>query len=69
VARIDDLLTTALKTLPAKPPDSASRETKRAYSEKMSANLAVALGDELREGTVQLRDLRAGTQHPVPPTA
>ena len=49
MARIDDLLTTALKTLPAKPPDSATREVKRAYSEKMSANLAVALGEELRE--------------------
>ncbi len=32
------------------------------------AHFAVILGDELREGTVQLRDLRAGTQHPVPLT-
>ena len=30
------------------------------------AHFAVILGDELREGMVQLRDLRAGTQHPVP---
>jgi hypothetical protein len=48
VARIDDLFTTALKTLPTKPPDSASREDKRAYSESMSAKIAVAVADELR---------------------
>jgi hypothetical protein len=48
VARIDDLLRTALKSLPTKPPDSSTREAKRAYSEAMSAKVAVALGDELR---------------------
>ena len=30
------------------------------------AHFAVILGDELREGMVQLRDLRAASQHPVP---
>ncbi len=30
------------------------------------AHFAVILGDELRDGMVQLRDLRAGTQHAVP---
>ncbi len=30
------------------------------------AHFAVILGDELHEGIVQLRDLRAATQHPVP---
>jgi hypothetical protein len=44
VARIDDLLTTALKTLPTKPPDTATREDKRAYSGVMSAKVAVAIG-------------------------
>ncbi len=29
------------------------------------AHFAVILGDEIRDGTVQLRDLRAGSQHPV----
>lgn len=48
MARIDDLLTAALKALPAKPPDAASREQKKAYSETMSARLAVAVADELR---------------------
>lgn len=46
--RIDDLLSTALKTLPTKPPDSASREVKRGYSEVMSAKVAVAMAEELR---------------------
>ncbi len=49
MSRIDDLLLTALKTLQTKPPDSASREVKRAYSEQMSAKVAVAIADELRQ--------------------
>jgi hypothetical protein len=48
LARIDDLLTTALKTLPLKPPDTATREVKRGYSEVMSAKVAVAFAEELR---------------------
>jgi hypothetical protein len=48
VARIDDLVIGALKTLPPKPPDTATREVKRKYSEAMSAAVAVALADELR---------------------
>ncbi len=48
MARIDDLLETALKTLPPKPPDTASREVKRGYSEVMSAKVAVAFAEELR---------------------
>jgi hypothetical protein len=47
--RIDDLLDAALRTLPSKPPDEAKREDKKAYSEAMSARVAVALGDELRD--------------------
>ena len=48
MARIDDLLETALKTLPPKPPDTATREVKRGYSEVMSAKVAVAFAEELR---------------------
>lgn len=48
VARIDDLLSAALKRLPTKPPDTVSREAKRKYSEAMSAAVAVAIADELR---------------------
>ena len=48
MARIDDLIETALKTLPSKPPDTATREAKRLYSETMSAKLALAFADELR---------------------
>jgi hypothetical protein len=48
VARIDDLLEAALKGLPAKPDDTANRETKKAYSETMSACVALAFADELR---------------------
>lgn len=48
MARVDDLVLAALKTLPPKPPDSAGREDKKRYSELMSAALAEALADELR---------------------
>lgn len=48
MSRIDDLLAAALKTLPSKPADDATRADKKAYSEAMSACIAVALGDELR---------------------
>ena len=49
MARIDDLLTAALKTLPSKPPDTESQPAKKRYSELMSAAIANALGEELRE--------------------
>jgi hypothetical protein len=49
VARIDDLLTAALKTLPPKPPDTVTQQAKKRYSEQMSAAVALALGEELRE--------------------
>lgn len=48
MARIDDLLTTALKTMPTKPPDTATPPVKKAYSETMSAKIALAMADELR---------------------
>lgn len=46
---VDDLLLAALKSLPPKPADTASREAKKAYSESMSAAVAAALADALRK--------------------
>jgi len=60
VARIDDLLAAALKTLPPKPPDTASREDKRRYSELVSEKAAQAVAEELRR-----RGLK--TARPAPP--
>jgi hypothetical protein len=45
---VDDILTAALKKLPPKPADTASREAKKAYSESMSAVVALALAQALR---------------------
>ena len=46
---VGDLVVTALKTLPKKPPDSADREVKKRYSEQMSAHIAAALAEGLRQ--------------------
>lgn len=48
MARIDDLLSEALKQLPPKPPDSAPAPTKKGYSEKISSAIALSLAQELR---------------------
>lgn len=48
MARVDTLIIDALRRLPPKPPDSAGRETKKRYSEQLSAEVALALGEELR---------------------
>lgn len=48
MARIDDLLAKALKSLPPKPADAASQAEKKRYSERVSAAVALALADELR---------------------
>jgi len=48
VSRIDDLLIAALRALPPKPPDGARQADKKAYSEAMSARIAMALASELR---------------------
>ncbi len=53
MARIDDLLTTALKTMPTKPPGSATPSMKKAYSETKSAKIALAMAEQLRH-----RDMR-----------
>tara|TARA_B100000678_G_scaffold286264_1_gene290714 strand:- start:935 stop:1669 length:735 start_codon:yes stop_codon:yes gene_type:complete len=49
MARIDDLLRAALIEAGDKPADTAKSDEKKAYSEKISANIALAVADELRE--------------------
>lgn len=49
MARVDDLLATALKGLPAKPEDSASQSDKKRYSERVSELVAAAIAEELRQ--------------------
>jgi hypothetical protein len=60
VARIDDLLSAAYKTLPVKPPDTANREAKQKYSQNVSEVTAQALAEELRERGM-------ATARPAPP--
>ena len=60
MARIDDILAAGLKRAGDKPPDHARTPEKKAYSEKVSAAVAMAVANELRE-----RGLR-GTR-PAPP--
>lgn len=49
MARIDDLLDAALKLLPPKPTDTASRSEKKRYSELVSQKAALAIAEELRQ--------------------
>ena len=48
--------------------DLGERRLKRQLEQasREGAHFAVVIGDELRDGIVQLRDLRAASQHPVP---
>jgi len=62
VARIDDLLDVALKSLPAKPDDAANQSDKKRYSERVSEVVAQALAAELRH-----RGLKEA--RPAPPGA
>lgn len=48
MARIDDLVSEALKLLPEKPADDAKQEAKKRYSELVSQKVALALAAELR---------------------
>lgn len=48
MARIDDLVTAALKNLGDKPGDDATQSTKKNYSQSLSTALALAFADELR---------------------
>jgi hypothetical protein len=47
--RIDDLLRAAILSLPAKPPDTATREAKQNYSQNASKAIAQACAEELRQ--------------------
>lgn len=49
MARIDDLLSRALRTLPPKPGDNAHQSEKKRYSEQVSTQVAQAFAEELRE--------------------
>ena len=60
MARADDLLRDAFIRLGDKPPDTASREAKKRYSELVSAAAAVAIAEEFRQ-----RGLREA--RPAPP--
>lgn len=48
MAKIDDALEAALKSLPPKPSDSAKAPIKKRYSEQLSQTMAVVIGSELR---------------------
>lgn len=49
MARVDELLTAALKSLHSKPEDNAPAATKKRYSEEMSRVVALAIAEELRQ--------------------
>jgi hypothetical protein len=49
MARIDNLVVAGLKTLGAKPADTAARATKQAYSQKVSNVIADAFAEEFRK--------------------
>ena len=49
MARIDDLLTAQMKSLPPKPGDKAGRSAKQGWSQKVSEAVALAFGEELRK--------------------
>lgn len=49
MSRSYDFLISALRSLPEKPPDDAAQSVKKAYSERMSAVVASALAEELRQ--------------------
>ena len=59
MAGFDDLLKTALTTLPSKAPDSATWDAMRLCSDSMSAKIAFALAEQLRQwGTKEARPSR-----------
>ncbi len=49
MARIDDLLQTALRGLPKKPADSATQADKKRYSERVSEVISLAIAEDLRK--------------------
>ncbi len=49
MSRSHELLVTSLRSLPEKPADDAAQSAKKAYSERMSAVVASAFAEELRQ--------------------
>jgi hypothetical protein len=49
VSRVEDLLGAALRSLPSKPADDASRNEKQYYSQQLTNVIAEAFAEELRE--------------------
>ncbi len=49
MSSIDDLLNAALLAMPPKPDEDASRSAKKRYSEQLSAKLAIAFAEHLRD--------------------
>lgn len=61
MSRIDDYLFAAFRALRQKPDDGAKQPEKKAYSEAMSARIAVALASELRaRGMTETRPAEPG---------
>lgn len=48
MSRIDDLMSAAIRSVPDKPADTASRELKKNWNEALSNAFALAIADELR---------------------
>jgi hypothetical protein len=62
VARIDELLEAALKSLPIKPNDTSTQSEKKRYSERVSEVVAQAIAAELRyRGLKEARPAPPGT--------
>lgn len=59
MARIDDVLSAALRTLPEKPADDAKQDAKKRYSELVSQHVALAIAEELRHRG--LKEARPGS--------
>lgn len=63
MSRSYDFLISGLRSLPEKPPDEAPQPTKKAYSERMSAVVAAAFAEELRQrGLVGTRPSSPGDE-------
>lgn len=61
MARIDDLLAAAMRSLPPKPDDAARQADKKAYSERVSRVMALAFAEDLRQrGCPEIRPTAPG---------
>lgn len=67
-SRVDRALAAALRTLPPKPSDTAKADEKKAYSEKLSAAVALVLSEELRHrGCREVLPQKPDTSEPLLP--